>query len=463
MRTITTILVAAAMSFWSCTRSESVLSEKQVRAPKLKILVIGEGVQPDTGSERRIYPINRAEGFAMRQGVEWATNDPAVRRILDLVEFVYIDDFGRRDDAGKLARTYQMDPSVLAVIGHASSGTTLVASGYYEEANIPLLMPIATSPSIATRTAFRLPLNDSVGQAPALLSLIRDHLKLSRVYIVQDVGSDASFYTSSLDKAFRTLLPSAMFWGHTRVNLETAFADTVRVARENRAEVIVFIGYGSTAIRLLDAVNHAYARSPEAAPVVVLTDGCINLELRPGDAEVYLTAPLPDLRASVMVARGSEASAASTERVPAAISDSAALVRTDSTSTVAVPVVSLAPRLERSPQSPCDGEAAKRLRSRLQPEAVPNYHVFGYDAALILADGVAKCRDDGIVSRTCVREMIAESRELGVCTEYVFRNGENVNGAYYAYRLATVDNKLDFVPVVEFTSRALAEVDDVER
>lgn len=385
---------------------------------KLKIVVIGEGVRPDTSSEHRIYPINRAEGFSMRQGVEWALADPAVRRISNLVQFVFEDDFGSPDDAARVARKYQTDASTLLVIGHASSGTTRAALPIYEAANIPVLMPIATSPSVAGRTAFRLPLNDRVGQAPALFHLLRDHLKRTRIFIVKDVGSDATFYTDSLEASFRRLLPSSMFRGYRNVSAtDTVFAEVANAARGEKADAIVFIGYGSTAARLLDALNDAFQVDPTAAPVVVLSDGCINPDLRTGILHVYLTAPMPDLR-----------------QTTAAV---AALEHQD---------------------SGCDGDTANRLRRHLDDQSIPNYHVFGYDAALIAASAVSQCSAKGsAVSRACVAQTIAQSRDLGACTEYIFRGGENVNGAYYAYTITSTADRLQLTPFRGFEARTLAE------
>lgn len=441
MQSVTALLTATVVLVLSCTPGSPAIDDAATR--KFKILVVGEGVRPDTSSVRRIYPINRAEGYAMRQGVEWALQAPPIQQVRDLVEFVYEDDFGRVEDARRIAARYQMDPTLLAVIGHASSGTTLIASKLYSDANIPLLMPIATSPQVTSRTAFRLPLNDTVGQAPALKALVTDHLKLDRVYVVKDVGTDARFYTDSLEATFRRLLPSSMFRGHIDVSAtETSFADVVRAARDNNATVIAFIGYGSTAIRLLEALNEAYDSNPTAAPVVLLTDGCINLELRPGILEVYLTAPLPDLRDNVPMLEPQKPDRAASA-VTAEVPDSEVGER------IPLPVVA---------QTVCHGEAAATLRAQLPNHALPNYHIYGYDAALILADAIARCRDAGVVSRACVLTTLTDTRELGACAEYVFRQGENVDGTYYAYRVITTGARLEFLPVVEFGARTLAEV-----
>lgn len=52
------------------------------------------------------------------------------------------------DEAAKIARDVSLDPHTLAVIGHSRSGTTRASMPFYSEANIPVLMPAATSPYV---------------------------------------------------------------------------------------------------------------------------------------------------------------------------------------------------------------------------------------------------------------------------------------------------------------------------
>jgi len=62
-----------------------------------------------------------------------------------------IDDSGRPDVAIRIAQSFADDPSVVAVIGHLTSGTSLAAGRVYGEARRPVVMisPSASSPELS--------------------------------------------------------------------------------------------------------------------------------------------------------------------------------------------------------------------------------------------------------------------------------------------------------------------------
>jgi len=62
-----------------------------------------------------------------------------------------IDDSGRPDVAIRIAQSFADDPSVVAVIGHLTSGTSLAAGRVYGEARRPVVMisPSASSPDLS--------------------------------------------------------------------------------------------------------------------------------------------------------------------------------------------------------------------------------------------------------------------------------------------------------------------------
>src|SRR5687768_3382437 len=119
---------------------------------RLTIVVIGDGVvdnktsrhMPTRSSPVRPLPLNRAQGLAMLRGVRAALDDPSVRDVASLFDLVTHDDLGDLEEADRLARQIAGDPRTLLVIGHATSGTTRVAAQHYDDAGIPLIMPIAT-------------------------------------------------------------------------------------------------------------------------------------------------------------------------------------------------------------------------------------------------------------------------------------------------------------------------------
>lgn len=119
--------------------------------PKFLIVVVGDGVQEKLGGEAmaREYPVNRGQGEAMWKGVQLAyDSSEVVKKIKHLIDIKPFDDGGSGTCARKIAECIFSNPCVIAVIGHATSGTTLEAAEIYSRAGIPLIMPIATSPYV---------------------------------------------------------------------------------------------------------------------------------------------------------------------------------------------------------------------------------------------------------------------------------------------------------------------------
>ncbi len=101
-----------------------------------------------------------------------------------IIEFV--PDSDTTETAKETASELRDDPTVLAVVGHSRSGTTLAALPLYAQAGIPVIMPAATSPDILVgpndssgnsqrfSNAFRLPPNDVPNQANAIQLMVKE-------------------------------------------------------------------------------------------------------------------------------------------------------------------------------------------------------------------------------------------------------------------------------------------------
>ena len=400
---ILVILCLITLSSLRCTVASDSQHTLLPENPKFKILLIGEGISESGPSTNIIYPLNRAGALAMDQGVSIAfAHSPTLKSVKNILEVVKEDDFGKTSEAKVLARQYHYDPLLLAVIGHSSSGTTQVASSEYRNAGIPILMPIATSPYVKGRLSFRLPLNDEEGQAPVLVNLIVDSLSAKRVHIVRDRSEDASFYTRPLVEAIRARLPRRTFAWEDSVDFRSPnFDQLASSTKSSRADVILFVGYGSTAVRMFNVLRTAYPDSLER-PRIVLTDGCIAPDLSVEGFETYLTAPIPNL--SVASCRGNE---------------------------------------------------ADTLRKYLDPEGLPNFQNYGYDAMLILATALKECRDKGRVSRKCLATELSKQQVNGVCSIYQFKDYENTYGSYYVYNASSVGDSLRLTVEDYFDFRTL--------
>ncbi len=83
------------------------------------------------------------------------------------LEFVVVTDSADPERAVRVADSLYQDPSVLAVIGHANSGTTLAAASIYNQ-GLPAISYSATSPEVTKAGAwiFRVAPSDAVNGGP---------------------------------------------------------------------------------------------------------------------------------------------------------------------------------------------------------------------------------------------------------------------------------------------------------
>ena len=180
---------------------------------KFYIVVIGDGVPSPQKPTKRYIPLNRSQGIAMWDGVKTAFDkSPRLKKLKELIELKPYDDGGNPEDAVNYAKEIQLNPKVLAVIGHAISETTRYAGWIYEQSGIPLVMPIATSPNVVfpphkkpeeknrIKNAFRLPPSDLSMQAPAVAYVAREIAKAKKIYLIRDVSKGAKEYSNLLFK-----------------------------------------------------------------------------------------------------------------------------------------------------------------------------------------------------------------------------------------------------------------------
>ncbi|HEU5297436.1 MAG TPA: branched-chain amino acid ABC transporter substrate-binding protein [Burkholderiaceae bacterium] len=89
---------------------------------------------------------------------------------------------------GTAAAQKLCDAKVAGVVGHLNSGTTIPASGVYNQCGIPHITPSATNPKLTTqgfKTTFRLLANDNALGAGLALHAA-NNLKLKKVAIIDD-------------------------------------------------------------------------------------------------------------------------------------------------------------------------------------------------------------------------------------------------------------------------------------
>ncbi len=110
------------------------------------------------------------------------------------IRLIFADDSGREDVALRIAHRFVTDPTVVAVIGHLSSGTTIAAGRSYGQGEDPIVMisPSASSPDLSGLNpyVFRVCPSD-LTHGPQLARFARQTLGASRagvIYINNDYG-----------------------------------------------------------------------------------------------------------------------------------------------------------------------------------------------------------------------------------------------------------------------------------
>lgn len=376
--------------------------------PRFIIAVVGEGLDNDCRS-----PLPD-DACAMYRGAEAAFED-RFNQWSQYFELRKYDDSGSAAEAAKRATELRGDPRVLAVIGHSASETTRTAVPIYSQAQIPVLVPIATSsrvaypeeavgwsrflpedehsdPSRRQPNVFQIIPNDRIGQAPALaytaglLTAKPD----DSVVVVADL-SDNTEYVRGLDHELLKLLAArhiTISEDLTAKDLPPHLLDPVLTTNSKPISAVIFIGTAKAAERFLPFL---IKNNIPTLNYIVLTDGAMDIHV----------------------------SSDSVKNLPILLT---------------FPVKQIAPK--------AIGIKYPHLSSTIK-ENDQSYEVYGYDAMLMLAEALErrdkKCAAANTtanceISRPRMVEMLRDISMLrGVATAYLFSNGENVHPEYGLY------------------------------
>ena len=381
------ITVLTLLSFFSC--------EKSIKHKKtLKIVIIGDGIS--NSCEHRPYNINAAQGKAILKGAEiYYKNNPFLKN--HNIELQKIGDCGDAGIAKQKALKIARDPSVIAVIGHGTSGTSYAAQDIYRTANIPFFLPIATSYKVCRnengdfyRNAFRLPLNDNNGQAPALYSFIKS-LNKTKICLIKDVSDDAPTYSeplfNSIDKFISNDNTLTVYKSSYNRN-ELSIIDNLISSKIKGNDILIFCGYGTNANDLLKKIKEKeYLKNL----IIVLTDGCLIQDLYSVGLNIYLTFPIP-----IFVDINNKE---------------------------------------------CQSDSIKSVSKNKDI----SFEMNGYDALKIIDQTIKELINNNItVNRKNIINFIhTKNLYKGKCNTYSLINGENILGHYYVYKFIKDSIKME--------------------
>jgi ABC-type branched-subunit amino acid transport system substrate-binding protein len=358
-------------------------SGQAIEPQKFIVAIVGANVYQGTPAEKQCA--QELPGWVLYDGASLAMESTRMDNARAFIELKAWDDGACKPQAEAIAQTLRKDPRVLAVIGHATSTTTLAAAQIYADAGIPLLAPMATSPKILhpnwkpgnpgtlLKNVFRLPPGDSEVQAPAVAWVAVNTLKTRKCLLVTDVSEEAKLYSSLLAWQIKNLLQQK---GKTVVDANVKSASDAVQKAKNKApfDLIVFVGYPASAKKLLEQLRKLYNDLAHRPPLL-FTDGAKTPDLDVHGFDTYLTYPVPDI-------------------------------------------------------APYPAELKNDITSGNDA-----YEIYAYDAMLLLGQVIDQCNQSRQIGRSCILQRLRQIRSLdGGASSYSFVEGENRLSAYYVYR-----------------------------
>ncbi len=354
------------------------------------------------------------DACAMARGVHAALQSPEMSEFASRLAYKEEDDHDNPDTAQQIATRLAADPSVLAVIGHSSSNTTRAAAWIYQKVQIPLLVPIASTPYLKDpirkspvqdlsaeyspdpddrlNNVFSIIPDDKIGQAPALAYLIK-HMKLSDRTKIVIYSSDNPDYVKGLRNELTRLLPEVpqRDWNGPCEDREP---DT-GLQQDSLPKVVILIATAKCANKFLP---HLTSVSPNTH-TVILTDGAKDVDplaLQECNCDVLLTFPTKPLNLGEAVAQ----------------------IKTESSATL------------------------RLLNSAVVRDKPQSYEEYGFDSVLLLAkalhnvcgpdNGTGACRT--AIGRDAVLNAMQRITYMsGARIKYLFLMGDNVYPEYNIY------------------------------
>ncbi len=153
------------------------------RKPANKGEILIGAVAPTTGTYAEM-------GNDLLNAVKMAVDEKNAAGGIDgrKIRLIIEDDKGSPKDAVSVAQKITGNSSIIGVIGHLNSGTTLPASTVYSDGGLALIMPVPTNPAITTqglKNLFRIPITDDK-QGPAIISFAIDKMHKKNFAIIHN-------------------------------------------------------------------------------------------------------------------------------------------------------------------------------------------------------------------------------------------------------------------------------------
>ena len=231
-------LVALVAAGAAACKKEETTTPGSTAACDLKIGFFGAISGADAGL---VTPIKQGADLAVAQYNE---KNPNCK-----VTVAPFDSQGAATNASGLAKQAVADTKIVAMIGPAFSGESEVANPIFEEAGLPAITPSATRPSLSTKgyKIFHRGIGNDDAQGPAAARYIKDVLKSTKVYVVDD----QSAYGAGLADKVKETLGAAVIKSQKVTDNQQDFAAVVSDVKTSGADVLFYGGYTEEAAPFL--------------------------------------------------------------------------------------------------------------------------------------------------------------------------------------------------------------------
>ena len=246
---------------------------------KLKIAYQG----PLTGPEAALG-INELNGvkFALKKFLDAnksANVDPVVYEV---------DDQGDPAVAAPIAPKVAAEECVVALVGPAYSGASKVSLPVYLSANLPIITPSATNPTLPTfgKSIFHRAVLTDDYQGPAAARLITSKVKNAAVFLV----NDASDYAVGLQKTVDITLAGRVVGKDVTPTGTTDFSATIAKIKKSKANAVFYSGYFSQAAVFVKQLRDSGSKIVFASGDGTLDNQFVKLARKAAEGAL-LTAP----------------------------------------------------------------------------------------------------------------------------------------------------------------------------
>lgn len=274
------VLGAVALLATGCNTSSSEGSSASGQDCDLSIAFFGAL----TGSAANL-------GVNIKNGAQLAVDQYNAKHADCKVTLKPFDSEGDPAKAPALARNLVSDKKIVGIVGPAFSGESEAADPIFEEAGIPLVTPSATRPSLSTNgwKVFHRAVADDDAQGPAAANYIKNVVKASKVFVVDD---QSAYGAGLADAVKKTLGPLVVGIDKTAADgKQTDFSATVTKIKSSGATAMFYGGYYQNAGLIAKQMHQAGLKVAMVAGDGVNDPGFVKAAGKDAAEGVVVTCP----------------------------------------------------------------------------------------------------------------------------------------------------------------------------